>query len=402
MARIREHVNGPPVSRAILVVCLVLASFSTVPVDAVAADGATREAWFTGVERSGDSIVRVSNGTASIWRSGSHRINVTFTARTDGVKYTVCLHTPEGFEEGRPINRCSIVETVTNGSTIRESFGVPNRNATSGRLILTIRRTFGDERPIDRRILRYRVIEKDGDVDGDGLTNAEEVAETRWDLNFTRADTDGDGLDDRLEVREYATDPTKADTDGDGHADKSEIGETDATDPTDYPGSATSRPVENGTAPGDDGTTADALVLVFVGLIGASGVGAAVIWRFGVPPTVGADGAVESAAGADPPHPGEGSPYPAPPPTHEPRDDVAELLLTDEDRVYDLVRRHGGRMKQATIVRETDWSKSKVSRLLSRMEERGDINKLRVGRGNVIYFDGAEPAAARSPFDGEE
>jgi uncharacterized membrane protein len=77
-------------------------------------------------------------------------------------------------------------------------------------------------------------------------------------------------------------------------------------------------------------------------------------------------------------------------------------LLSDEDRVRRLLQENDGRMKQVRIVEETDWSKSKVSMLLSEMEEAGTINKLRVGRENIISLEGEEPDAAGSPFPSEE
>lgn len=74
---------------------------------------------------------------------------------------------------------------------------------------------------------------------------------------------------------------------------------------------------------------------------------------------------------------------------------------TDQEVIVDILEEHGGRMKQAKIVDVTDWSKSKVSMLLSEMEDDGDISKLRVGRENIISLDGREPDAAGSPFDEE-
>lgn len=62
-------------------------------------------------------------------------------------------------------------------------------------------------------------------------------------------------------------------------------------------------------------------------------------------------------------------------------------LLTDEDRVVRILEEEGGKMKQAEIVDRTDWSKSKVSMLLSNMEEDGKISKLRLGRENVIELE---------------
>lgn len=41
-------------------------------------------------------------------------------------------------------------------------------------------------------------------------------------------------------------------------------------------------------------------------------------------------------------------------------------------------------MKQAAIVTETGWSNAKVSQLLSAMAEEGRVEKLRIGRENLI------------------
>jgi uncharacterized membrane protein len=61
-------------------------------------------------------------------------------------------------------------------------------------------------------------------------------------------------------------------------------------------------------------------------------------------------------------------------------------LLSDEERVERLLEQNGGRMKQANIVKETGWSNAKVSQLLSAMDEDGQIEKLRIGRENLISF----------------
>lgn len=60
--------------------------------------------------------------------------------------------------------------------------------------------------------------------------------------------------------------------------------------------------------------------------------------------------------------------------------------MSDEDVVYQLVDASGGRIKQATIANRTDWSESKVSRLLTRMEAEGVIARYRVGREKVVRF----------------
>ena len=59
-------------------------------------------------------------------------------------------------------------------------------------------------------------------------------------------------------------------------------------------------------------------------------------------------------------------------------------LVTNETQVVDLLDRHDGQLKQADIVEELDWSKSKTSRVLSEMADEGTVEKLRIGRENVI------------------
>ena len=82
--------------------------------------------------------------------------------------------------------------------------------------------------------------------------------------------------------------------------------------------------------------------------------------------------------------------------------EAGAALLSDEDRVRQLLEDNGGRMKQTQIVDATEWSKSKVSMLLSEMEDDDEITKIRIGRENIISLPGAEPEAARSPFEDEE
>ena len=63
---------------------------------------------------------------------------------------------------------------------------------------------------------------------------------------------------------------------------------------------------------------------------------------------------------------------------------VDEDLLSDEERVERLLEHNGGRMRQANIVTETGWSNAKVSQLLSAMDESDRVDKLRIGRENLI------------------
>jgi hypothetical protein len=75
----------------------------------------------------------------------------------------------------------------------------------------------------------------------------------------------------------------------------------------------------------------------------------------------------------------------------EAADDVDPALLSDEERVEHLLDQNGGRMKQARIVRETGWSDAKVSQLLSTMADEGRVEKLRLGRENLISLPDEEP-----------
>jgi uncharacterized membrane protein len=54
--------------------------------------------------------------------------------------------------------------------------------------------------------------------------------------------------------------------------------------------------------------------------------------------------------------------------------------------VEHLLEQNGGRMRQADIVSETGWSDAKVSQLLSAMADEDRIDKLRLGRENLISF----------------
>lgn len=64
--------------------------------------------------------------------------------------------------------------------------------------------------------------------------------------------------------------------------------------------------------------------------------------------------------------------------------DTPTEFLSDEGRVVQVLVKNGGRIKQHRITDETGWSKSKVSRILSRMCDDGTVEKITVGRENVI------------------
>ncbi|WP_435184778.1 helix-turn-helix transcriptional regulator [Halobellus sp. EA9] len=76
-------------------------------------------------------------------------------------------------------------------------------------------------------------------------------------------------------------------------------------------------------------------------------------------------------------------------------------LLSDEERVERLLEQNGGRMKQATIVDETGWSDAKVSQLLSTMADEGRVDKLRLGRENLISLPDDEAGVDDGADEGQ-
>ena len=85
----------------------------------------------------------------------------------------------------------------------------------------------------------------------------------------------------------------------------------------------------------------------------------------------------------------------------EPEEDLS--LLSDEERVERLLDGNGGRMRQADIVAETGWSDAKVSQLLSAMADSNRVEKLRLGRENLISLpdDGEGNGDSERGGDGE-
>lgn len=57
----------------------------------------------------------------------------------------------------------------------------------------------------------------------------------------------------------------------------------------------------------------------------------------------------------------------------------------DHQFVLDLLEHHGGQLPQQKIVELSPWGKSKVSVVLSAMEDEGLIVKIQVGLQNLIW-----------------
>lgn len=68
----------------------------------------------------------------------------------------------------------------------------------------------------------------------------------------------------------------------------------------------------------------------------------------------------------------------------------------DHQFVLDLLHRHGGQLPQRKIVEHSPWGKSKVSVVLSAMEEEGLIVKVQIGLQNLIWLADDAPEFSSS------
>jgi len=114
------------------------------------------------------------------------------------------------------------------------------------------------------------------------------------------------------------------------------------------------------------------VVVVLLGLVGA------VLYGRRDGDTGGPDGTVEAAGG--PPASSAGGAG----------DGGGSQVLTDEERVVDLLEANGGRVRQAEIAESFDWSASKTSRVVGRMAEEGSVEKLQLGRENLVTLPGED------------
>lgn len=74
---------------------------------------------------------------------------------------------------------------------------------------------------------------------------------------------------------------------------------------------------------------------------------------------------------------------------------MRESLLTEEERVLRELK-SSGRLRQSELVSRMDWSKGKMSRLLSDMEDAGQVSRVQVGREKVVALPEQQFDAAKS------
>ncbi|MFC3958984.1 helix-turn-helix transcriptional regulator [Halovivax cerinus] len=60
------------------------------------------------------------------------------------------------------------------------------------------------------------------------------------------------------------------------------------------------------------------------------------------------------------------------------------VAVVAPERVLDLLEANGGRIRQAEIAEECDWSASKTSRVVGELVDEGVVEKLQLGRENLV------------------
>ena len=65
-------------------------------------------------------------------------------------------------------------------------------------------------------------------------------------------------------------------------------------------------------------------------------------------------------------------------------DIVSSVLNEDEKKVTEIIKKNGGDVIQRNIVRETDFSKAKVSRIVKNLKDRNIVEVIPMGRKNRI------------------
>ena len=322
-------------------------------------------------------IVQSHSGPPYVWRSEPLEINVESVVPDEG--YEVCIRSVDSDENIVTQLECTDVPVGENSSASLSIDEWPSDTTGAHELHIFLRESGEDVTTVDSTAVAIRIIEKEGDLSGDGLTNAEEV---ELGTDFTRADTSGNGLTDWEEVTKYGTDPLKADTSGDG--------------------------IDDGTVAWlgldpNEPYTVHKHVAGVLGLLALfSGTIAYTTWLLldrGLLP-----GFSRSRSDEREPAPESNSEAAvATSPVDEPAleiDDEEADLMTNEEYIHQILRDNDGRMKQSAIVDHVDWSKATVSRQLSRMEREGTIERIRIGRENVVVLpEDTEPAEPPSPGD---
>ncbi len=66
---------------------------------------------------------------------------------------------------------------------------------------------------------------------------------------------------------------------------------------------------------------------------------------------------------------------------------ILPVLKKDEKIIFDTIMKHGNGVNQKIIVKDSGYSKAKVSKVLKSLKERGLVRLERIGRKNKVYID---------------
>jgi len=155
---------------------------------------------------------------------------------------------------------------------------------------------------------------------------------------------------------------------------------------TESPQTGEQSPTSDGATSSPFGGTGLGTVLGGVLLVSLVGIGAYIGWR-----------RRDDASDSESPEPVNEA-VDADGPTQAPTGDEVQAddtvtggaVMTDPERVQELLEANGGRMRQAAIADEFDWSASKTSRVIGNMVDEGTIEKLQLGRENLIEIADAD------------
>ena len=68
----------------------------------------------------------------------------------------------------------------------------------------------------------------------------------------------------------------------------------------------------------------------------------------------------------------------------DPADTPPEDLLSNEERVLQLLQKNGGRMKQKQVAEQLDWTAAKTSQVVGGLRDDDEVDSFRLGRENVL------------------
>ncbi|SFG71101.1 hypothetical protein SAMN04488063_2742 [Halopelagius inordinatus] len=164
-----------------------------------------------------NGTVETVDGTAYVWRTSATDVRVDAAGPIPSSSSVCIAPTAEN---------TSAVNCVRGDGTDNVTLSISSWSTDAAGTYTVYEKTENGRNVIQREAIH--VMAQSGDIDGDGLSNADEVG---GDTDFRTADTDDDGLNDGVEVNTHGTNPTKADTDGDGLPDAMEVN-TYETNPT--------------------------------------------------------------------------------------------------------------------------------------------------------------------------